>query len=111
MHRESFVDVIFWVLLNRAHTSTQLYPPQSTSTQLISASTQLSTTPSTMGVTKPCTQLHPAQSTSTQLISNSTQLYLHPPSSFQSPSSSLQHPQQYSNQNIARNWAISLNLG
>ena len=111
MHRESFVDVIFWVLLNRAHTSTQLYPPQSTSTQLISASTQLSTTPSTMGVTKPCTQLHPAQSTSTQLISNSTQLHLHPPSSFQSPSSSLQHPQQYSNQNIARNWAISLNLG
>ena len=37
--------------------------------------------------------LHPAPSNSTQLISASTQL--------------LQHPQQYSNQNIARNWAIS----
>ena len=101
MHRESFVDIIFWLLLNRAHTSTQL----------ISASTQLSATLSTMGVTKPCTQLHSAPSTSTQLISNSTQLHLHPPSSFQSPPSSLQHPQQYSNQNIARNWAISSNLG
>ena len=42
--------------------------------------------------------------TSTQLISTSTQL--HPP-----PPSSLQHPQQYLNQNIARNWAISPNLG
>ena len=34
-----------------------------------------------------------------------------PPSSFQPPPSSLQHPQQYLNQNIARNWAISPNLG
>ena len=34
-----------------------------------------------------------------------------PPSSFQSPPSSLQHPQRYQNQNIARNWAISPNLG
>ena len=34
-----------------------------------------------------------------------------PPSSFQPPPSSLQHPQQYSNQNIARNLAISPNLG
>ena len=47
-----------------------------------------------MGITKPCTQLHPP-----------------PPSSFQPPPSSLQHPQQYLNQNIARNWAISPNLG
>ena len=31
---------------------------------------------------------------------------LHPP-----PPSSLQHPHQYSNRNIARNWAISPNLG
>ena len=48
--------------------------------------------------------VHPAPSTSTQL---------HPPpsSSFQPSPSSLQHPQQYSNQNIARNWAISPNLG
>ena len=34
-----------------------------------------------------------------------------PPSSFQPPPSFLQHPQQYLNQNIARNWTISLNLG
>ena len=57
-----------------------------------------------MGITKPCTHLHPAPSTSTQLISTSTQL--HPP-----PPSSLQQPQQYLNQNFARNWAISPNLG
>ena len=40
-------------------------------------------------------------------------IHLHPapPSSFQPPPSSLQHPQQYLNQNIARNWAISPNLG
>ena len=40
-------------------------------------------------------------------------IHLHPPtpSSFQSPPSFLQHPQQYLNQNIARNWAISPNLG
>ena len=74
-----------------------------------------------MGITKPCIhvnpapsssiQLHPAPSTSTQLISTFTQLHLPPPSSFQPPPSSLQHPQQYLNQNIARNWAISPNLG
>ena len=54
-------------------------------------------------ITERCTLLHQASSTSTQL---------HPPplSSFESPPSSLQHPQQYSNQNIACNWAISPNL-
>ena len=38
---------------------------------------------------------------------------MHPPpsSSFQPPPRSLEHPQQYLNQNIARNWAISPNLG
>ena len=41
----------------------------------------------------------------------STQLHPPPPNSFQPPPSSLQHPQQYSNQNIARNWAIFPNLG
>ena len=48
----------------------------------------------------------------------STQLHPHPPSSFQPPASSfqpppssLQHPQQYLKQYIARNWAISPNLG
>ena len=55
-------------------------------------------------ITKPCTHLHPASSTSTQL-------HPPPPSSFQSPLNSLQHPQQYLNQNIARKWAISPNLG
>ena len=64
-----------------------------------------------MCITKPCTHLHPAPSTSTQLISTSTQLHPAPPSSFQPPSSSLQHPKQHLNQNIARNWAISPNLG
>ena len=48
--------------------------------------------------------MHPPPSTSTQL-------HPPPPSSFQPPPSSLQHPQQYLNQNIARNWAISPNLG
>ena len=43
--------------------------------------------------------------------SSSTQLHPPPPSSFQPPPSSLQHPQQYLNQIIARNWAISPNLG
>ena len=47
-----------------------------------------------LGITKPCTQLHPPT-----------------PSSFQPSPSSLQHPQQYLNQNIARDWAISPNLG
>ena len=50
------------------------------------------------------TQLHPP-------TRSSTQLHPPPPSSFQPPPSSLQHPQQYLNQNIARNWAISPNLG
>ena len=62
------------------------------------------------GITKSCTQHHPAPSNSTQLISSSTQPHPPPPSSFQSPPSSLQHPKQYSNQNIACNWAISPNL-
>ena len=56
------------------------------------------------GITKPCTHLHPAPSTSTQL-------HRLPSSSFQPPTSSLLHPQQYLKQNIARNWAISPNLG
>ena len=55
--------------------------------------------------------LHPATSTSTQLILTSTKFHLPPPSSFQPPPSSLQHPQQYLNQNVARNWVISPNLG
>ena len=42
---------------------------------------------------------------------SSTQLHPPPLSSFQSLLSSLQHLQQYLNQNIARNWAISPNLG
>ena len=74
-----------------------------------------------MGIAKPCTHLHLATSTSTQLhrapststllISTSTQLHPASPNSFQPPPSSLQHPQQYSNQNTARNLAISPNLG
>ena len=47
-----------------------------------------------MGIGKPSTQLHPP-----------------PLSSFQPTPNSLQHPQQYLNQNIARNGAISPNLG
>ena len=65
-------------------------------------------------ITKPCTHLHQAPFSSTQLHpapSSSTQLHPPPPSSFQLPPSSLQHPQQYLNQNIARNWTISPNLG
>ena len=50
------------------------------------------------------TQLHPAPSTSTHL-------HPPPPSSFQPPPSSLQHPQQCMNESIARNLAISPNLG
>ena len=57
------------------------------------------------------TQLHPAPSISAQLISTPTQLHLPPASSYQSPASSLQPSEQYSNWNIARNWAISPNLG
>ena len=64
-----------------------------------------------MGITIPCTHLQPASSTSTQLISISTQLHPRPPISCQPLPSSLQHPQQYLNQNIARDWAISPNLG
>ena len=64
-----------------------------------------------LGITKLCTHLHPASSTSTQLISTSTQLHPPPSSSFQPPPSYLQHSQQYLNKNIARNWAISPNLG
>ena len=48
---------------------------------------------------------------STQLHPTSTQLHLPPPSSFRPLPSSLQYPQQYLNQNIARNWALSPNLG
>ena len=57
------------------------------------------------------TQLHPAPFTFTQPISVSTQLHSPQSSSFQSPLSSLQYSQRYQNQNIARNWAISPNLG
>ena len=74
-----------------------------------------------LGITKPCTHLHPAPSTCTQLdpapsiytqlIATSTQFHPPPPSSVQQPPSSLQHSQQFLNQNIARNWAISPNLG
>ena len=56
------------------------------------------------GITKPCTHLHPPPSTSTQF-------HPPPPSLFQPPPSSLQHPQQFLNKNIARNYAISPNLG
>ena len=63
------------------------------------------------GTTKPCTHLHPAPSTSIQLISISIHLHPPPPSSFQLTPSSLQYLQQYLNQNIARNWEISPNLG
>ena len=42
---------------------------------------------------------------------SSSQLHPPPPSSFQPSPNSLQRPQQYSNQNIARNGAISTNLG
>ena len=42
---------------------------------------------------------------------STSQLHPPPPSSFQPSPNSLQHPQQYSNQNIARNGAISTNLG
>ena len=76
-----------------------------------------------MGITKACTHVHQTPSTSTQLHpAPPSSIHLHPahftstqhhpalPSLFQPPLSSLQHPQQYLNQNIARNWAISLNL-
>ena len=76
------------MLLNRAPTSTKPHPPPPSSTQL-----------------------RPAPSISIKLISTSIQFHLPPSSSFQPPPSSLQHPQQYLNQNIARNWAISPNLG
>ena len=41
----------------------------------------------------------------------STQFHPFPPSTFHPPPSSLQHPQCYKNQIIARNLAISRNLG
>ena len=76
------------------------------------------------GITKPYTHLHPAPSTFTQLISTSTQLHPTSPSSFQPPPSSIHlDPDHFSlhpalcntlhckNQNVARNWAISPNLG
>ena len=47
------------------------------------------------GIAKSCIHLHPVPPTSIQPISASTQL----------------HPQRYTNQNIARNWEISPNLG
>ena len=82
---------LLWVLLNRAPSSTtyiHLHPAPPSSTHVYPTHFNL----------------HPASSTSTQL---------HPPlrSPFQPPHRSLQYPQQYSNQNIARNWAISPNLG
>ena len=40
-----------------------------------------------------------------------SQFHPAPPSPFQPPHSSQQHPERYKNQNIARNWAISSNLG
>ena len=40
----------------------------------------------------------------------STKLHPPPPCSFEPPPSSLQHSQQYSNQNVACNWAIFPNL-
>ena len=55
--------------------------------------------------------LHPAPPSSTQLYPPPPRSFQSPPSSFQSLPSSLQHPQQYLDQNIARNWAISPNLG
>ena len=51
--------------------------------------------------------LHPALPSSIEL--HSAHFSLHPAPS--SSTSSLHHPQQYFNQNIARNWAISANLG
>ena len=53
------------------------------------------------------TQLHLPQ----PVPPGSIQPHPPPPSSFQTPPSSLQHLRQYLNQNIARNWAISPNLG
>ena len=49
--------------------------------------------------------------TSTQLHPPPLSSFQPPPSSFQPPPSFLQHPKQYLKQNIARNWAISSNLG
>ena len=75
----------YWVLLNRAPSSTQLHPP-----------------------TPHSTQLHPPPPSSFQPPPSSIHLQT---SSFQPLPSSLHHPQQYLNQIIARNWAISPNLG
>ena len=55
--------------------------------------------------------MHPPPPSSIHLHPAHFNLHPAPPSSFQPPPSSLQHLQQYLNQNIARNWAISPNLG
>ena len=55
--------------------------------------------------------MHPPPRSSIHLHPAPPSSFQPPPSSFQPPPSSLQHPQQYLNQNIARNWAISPNLG
>ena len=55
--------------------------------------------------------MHPPPNSSIQLHPVPPSSFQPPPSSFQHPASPLQHPQQYLNQNIARNWAISQNLG
>ena len=117
---------MYWKILGITKPSTQLHPAPSTSTQLISNSTELHPPPRSSFQPPPSSihlhpahfslhpahfKLHRAPSTSTQLISNSTQLHPPPPSSFQPPPSFLQHPQQYLKQNVARNWAISPNLG
>ena len=102
---EYFLVTPNWILLNRAPTSTQLHPAPSTSTQLISISTQLHLPPPSSFQPPPSSiylhpahfNLHPAPSTSTQLISTSTQLHLPPPSSFQPPPSSIYlHPAHFS---------------
>ena len=64
-----------------------------------------------LGITKLWTHLHPVPSTTIRLHPPPPSPFQTPTSSFQPPSSSLQHPQQYLNQDIARNWAISPNLG
>ena len=56
------------------------------------------------------TQFSPSPPSSIQLILTSIQLHSPLPSLFQHPPSSLQYLHQYSNQNIARNWAISPKL-
>ena len=55
--------------------------------------------------------MHPPPPSSIHLHSAHFNLNPAPPSSFQPPPSSLQHFKRYKNQNIARNWKISLKLG